>query len=192
MDIGEYRLRRYHHRPSDSPKVLSVCVSARIDGNVVGYLDAYVLDLRRYTSTDGVILAMDAISQTTYDAAEAIDAMGARYWRNRGILCFLDTAEVAMPHRRRGVARAMVSMALDSARSKNGPVDVLVQPFPLAMETVVEDELNGRSVISREEWDAETSRVVSFWQKMFPFLVPSVPGGLQGDRMYYFGRYPGA
>lgn len=189
---GPYEISRRHHRGEGLSSVRVVHVSAALGGKQIGYLEGFVVDLRRYGDADVLLMAMDRFSQTTYDAAAFIADKGPRYWRTRGVLCFLDTAEVEPSHRGRGLARAMAETTAFLARTRGPDVDVLIQPFPLEIIAVEEGEsTSGADLVSEEARDQELKAVTRCWRRVFPFLRRAARrGGINDDRDYYWGRVP--
>ena len=137
---------------------------------------------------DDFILAMDGISQTTYDAAEAIAALGPEHWLMRDLLVFLDTAEVAPAFRGHGIGRTLAEAIVDATKKSGLALDVLLQPYPLAIKSVERAEAGSRRIATRLERKQEMERITQLWLRVFPFVSFLSEGGLEGDRRYYLGR----
>jgi len=186
-----FSITTYEGPAPETNCVQEIQIIAYLGKEAVGYMEGYVADLASYGSQSSFRLDMDAVSQTTYDAAEAVLATGSSFWRRRGLLLFLDTAEVSPEHRLKGLARAMTGAMVAAAKTGRRSLDIIAQPYPLDMKIVKPEDVKGRQEVTKEEWDAEGEAITKTWLKLLPCLCCLGKGGLEGDRLYYFGRLSG-
>jgi hypothetical protein len=186
---GIYEIGVHRHRNSEASGY-AVYALVKLGTDIVGYSDGHLINLKRYADPDEFVFDMDGIDQMTFDAAEAIKALGHAYWWTRDHLFISSHTEVLAPHRQRGLGGAAKNACIDLCRNGNRTIDLLLQPFALGYESVAAKDANGRPVISIDQREAKTAEITAFWLRRFPYLSALPRGGPDKDRRFFLGRVP--
>lgn len=174
-------------KPSDGRRVHALVARAMAQNELVGFATGYAADLNRFDDPYDFVGVMDGFDQTTYDAAEAIAALGEDFWWSRDLFLFFDKAEVKPAYRQRGIGRALVEAIVTASSKKNRRLALLLQPYPDAITHVPSNKINGRRRATAEERRVELEKTTQIWLRVFPFLRPIGKGGLENEREYFLG-----
>lgn len=178
-------------RASDSPGVIAVQSEVNQGRCLIGYMHAWLIDLRSFGESADFTLVADGVSGSLLDAALTIESLGLSFWSRRGKLLFLDRSEVLPSMRRRGWARAAYEAVAAFARSRarGQGIDVMFQPYPLEFEQCFDD--GEMSFACADEFFAKLEQTQGIWRRVMPFASP-VPMSAAGEdvREFFLGRIP--